>query len=214
MLAWIGANVALIGQYTWAHLWLTLLSTAVGVLLSLPLGYLAYRWHRAHLFIVGGTSLFYTVPSLALFILLPRMLGTRILDPVNVVVALVIYTMALMVRVVADGLASVPASVSDAARGLGYSGLQRLLQVELPLAIPALVSGLRVVMVSNISIVTVAAIIGIPQLGTFFTMGFTRRLFLPIVIGLLLCLLLALVLDWLLVTLGQWLAPWQRREGL
>ena len=113
-----------------------------------------------------GTGLLYTIPSLALFVLIPLVRGTRILDPVNVLVAMTIYTIALLVRSVADGLASVPAETAAAATAMGYGGWRRLVTVELPLAIPVIAAGLRVAAVSNVSIVSVASLIGVAQLGS------------------------------------------------
>ncbi|MFV0432387.1 MAG: ABC transporter permease [Leucobacter sp.] len=213
-LDWITNNTAEILHLTVTHLWLTLLPTLIGLIISIPLGYLAFNYRRSYTFIVGGTSLFYTIPSLALFILLPKLMGTKILDPMNVVVALVIYTVALLVRVVADGLDSVSPDVVKAAEGVGFTRVQTFFKIQLPIAVPAILSGLRVVVVSNISIVTMAAVIGIAQLGSLFTMGFTRRLFVPIIVGLVICLLLALVLDRLLVLLGKIMTPWSQKGAL
>ncbi|MDR4532632.1 ABC transporter permease subunit [Glutamicibacter sp. PS] len=213
-LEWVGNNIELIGELTLAHLWLTLLPTALGLALSIPLGYLAFTHRRSYPAIVGGSSLFYTIPSLALFILLPKLLGTKVLDPMNVVVALVFYTVALLVRIVADSLASVSPDAVFAAEGMGFTRLQTFFKVQLPIAIPAILSGLRVVVVSNISIVTMAAVIGITQLGTLFTMGFTRRMFVPIIVGLVVCLLLALFLDRILVLLGKIMTPWSQKGAL
>lgn len=211
---WVIQNSDEIWSFTVAHLWLTLLPTLLGLLLSIPLGYLAYSNSRLYTLIVGGTSLFYTIPSLALFILLPKVIGSKVLDPINIVVALTIYTVALLVRVIADGLASVSPDVIKASDGMGLTRAQTFFTVELPISIPAIISGLRVVVVSNISIVTMAAVIGITQLGTLFTLGFTRRLFVPIVVGLVVCVILALVLDRLLVLLGRVVTPWSRKGAL
>lgn len=213
-LDWITSNADTVLELTLAHLWLTLLPTVIGLLLSIPLGYLAFTYRRSYPVIVGGTSLFYTIPSLALFILLPKVMGTKILDPLNIVVALVIYTVALLVRVVADGLDSVSPDVVKAAEGVGFTRAQTFFRIQLPISVPAILAGLRVVVVSNISIVTMAAVIGIAQLGSLFTMGFTRRLFVPIIVGLVICLLLALVLDRLLVLLGRIMTPWSRKGAL
>ena len=213
-LDWIANNWDQVLELTLAHLWLTLLPTLIGLVISIPLGYLAFNYRRSYPFIVGGTSLFYTIPSLALFILLPKLMGTKVLDPVNVVVALTIYTVALLVRVVADGLDSVSPDVVKAAEGIGFTRAQTFFRIQLPISVPAILSGLRVIVVSNISIVTMAAVIGIAQLGTLFTMGFTRRLFVPIVVGLVVCLLLALILDRLLVLLGKIMTPWSQKGAL
>ena len=211
---WILENADLIWELTLTHLWLTILPTVIGLIIAIPLGYTANRWRRSYLPIVGGTGLFYTIPSLALFILLPDILGTKILDPINVVVALVIYTVALLTRVVADGLASVSPDVVQASDGMGFTKLQSLFKIELPIALPAIFSGLRVVVVTNISITTMAAVIGVAQLGTLFTLGFSRNLLVPIIAGLIVCLILALVLDRLLVLLGRMLTPWSRKGAM
>lgn len=205
---WVVRNSGEIWSLTLTHVWLTAVSTLVGLALSIPLGYLAHRFPKWHLTIVGGTSLFFTFPSLALFILLPKILGTRILDPVNVIVALIIYTVALLTRVVADGLGAVPPEAEQAAEGMGYTRAQRFIRIQLPLATPAILSGLRVVVVTNISIATMAAVIGVAQLGTLFTIGFSRNLLTPIIVGLLVCLVLALVSDRILVILGRIFTPW------
>lgn len=208
---WIWANIAWIGQLTVSHAVLTIIPTILGLVISLPLGWWAYRRRRAYPTIVGIAGLLYTVPSLALFVLLPGVLGTKILDPLNVVVALTVYTVALLVRVVADGLASVPLETVHAATAMGYRGWQRFSFVELPVAVPVIAGGLRVAVVSNVSIVTVAALLGFPQLGSLFTQGFQLRLFVPIITGIVLCLVLAIVFDLLIVWGNRALTPWRQR---
>ena len=211
-IAWILDNLPMIGELTISHLFYTLLPTVIGLVVSIPLGGVAYRYRKLYGVIVNISSVLYTVPSLALFVLLPKILGTRILDPLNVVIALTVYSVALMVREVADGLASVPREVLDAAEGMGLTSMQRFFRVELPVALPVLFGALRVVVVSNISIVTVAALVGISQLGSLFTIGFSRRTFVPIVAGLVMCLVLALVLDRLIAALGKAVTPWRERN--
>jgi osmoprotectant transport system permease protein len=210
--AWILDNLPMIGELTISHLFYTLLPTVIGLVVSIPLGGVAYRYRKLYGVIVNISSVLYTVPSLALFVLLPKILGTRILDPLNVVIALTVYSVALMVREVADGLASVPREVLDAAEGMGLTSMQRFFRVELPVALPVLFGALRVVVVSNISIVTVAALVGISQLGSLFTIGFSRRTFVPIIAGLVVCLVLALVLDRLIAALGKAVTPWRERN--
>lgn len=197
-------------QWLGWHAWLSVVPVVLGLVVALPLGWVAhrYRWLRGPLVSLAG--LLYTVPSLALFVLVPLVLGTRILDPVNVVVALTVYSVALLVQVVADGLAAVPADVEAAARAMGYGGLQRLVAVQLPLAVPVIVAGLRVATVSNVSLVSVSALLGVPQLGQLFTEGFGRQYTAPVVLGIAGCLALAVVLDVLLVTGGRLLTPWRR----
>ena len=148
-----------------------------------------------------------------MFIILPVILGTKILDPINIVVALTLYTLALLVRVVADGLDSVPHDTVAAAEAMGYRGWQRLLLVELPVAVPVIAAGLRVAVVSNVSIVTMAALLGIPQLGSLFTQGFQLRLFVPLVTGVVLCVVLAVVFDGLIIWLQQAPNPLAAKDG-
>src|SRR3712207_6469312 len=133
--------------------------------------------------------------SLALFILMPLVLGTRILDVQNVIVAMTIYTVALLTRTVADALGAVPDDIVAAATAMGLGPLRRLATVELPMAVPVVAAGLRVAAVSNVSIVSVAALIGVPQLGILFTDGFQRDFLDPIVAGLVASALLAVLFD-------------------
>lgn len=199
----------ILGWLAW-HAWLSAAPTLLGLALALPLGWLARRHAWLHAPVVTAAGLLYTIPSLALFVILPGVLRTRILDPVNVVVALTVYTLALLVRVVADGLGAVPESVRQAAVAMGYGRLQRLLAVELPLAVPVIAAGVRVAVVSNVSLVSVAAIIGVPELGQLFTTGFQLFATEPIVLGIIGCVLLAGVFDAVVVGTARLLTPWRR----
>jgi osmoprotectant transport system permease protein len=192
------------------HARLSALPLLIGLLIALPLGWLArrHRWLYPPLVTVAG--LLYTIPSLALFILLPGLLKTRILDPTNVVVALTVYTVALLVRVVADALAAVPEEVLQAATAMGYRRIGRLLKVELPIAVPVIAAGLRVAAVSNVSLVSVAALIGVPELGQLFTNGFQLSYQTPILLGIILSVLLALAFDTLIQLVARVLTPWRR----
>lgn len=192
------------------HTRLSALPLLFGLILSLPLGWLARRYRWAYPPLVSIAGLLYTIPSLALFIVLPGILKTRILDPTNVVVALTIYTVALLVRVVADGLAAVPDDVLQAATAMGYRGFGRLVRVELPIAVPVIAAGLRVAAVSNVSLVSVSALIGVPQLGQLFVNGFQLNYQAPILLGIVLSVLLALAFDITIQLLGRSLTPWRR----
>lgn len=207
---WIWANGARIFELTGWHLLLTLIPTIFGLLIAVPIGWWANRSRRMYPILVGTAGLLYTLPSLALFVLLPPIIGTKILDPINVVIALTVYTVALLVRTVADGLASAQFEAVEAATAMGYRGWQRLLMVELPVATPVLIAGIRVAVMTNVSLVTVAALLGIPQLGSLFTQGFSLNLFMPLIVGIILCLLLAVVLDLAIVRIGRAMTPWRR----
>lgn len=211
-ISWIFNNLDTIAGLTLTHLVYTLVPTVLGLVLSIPLGALAHRVRPLRNVIVNVSSVLYTIPSLALFVLLPRILGTQILDPLNVVVALTIYSIALMVREVVAGLDSVPDEVTQEAIAMGVGGIQRFFQIELPCALPVLFGALRVATVSNISIVTVAALVGIEQLGSLFTIGFSRRMYTPIIAGLVVCLILSLVLDRLILIAGRKATPWDQRS--
>lgn len=192
------------------HAYLAGLPLLLGLLISLPLGWVALRRRWLYPPVIIGTGLLYTIPSLALFVLLPGILGTQILDPVNVLVAMTLYTIALLTRTVADGLGSVPDHVRQAATAMGFGTLRRFFAVELPMAVPVISAGLRVAAVSNVSMVSVAALIGVSQLGLLFTDGFSRSAMGPIVAGVLACVLLALLFDLLILALTRVLTPWRR----
>lgn len=202
----LGEVVALAGR----HAVLAGVPLLLGLLLAIPLGWAAHRSPRFGPVLVAGTGLLYTIPSLALFILMPLFLPTRVLDPLNVVVAMTIYTVALLVRTVADGLASVPDHVRQAATAMGFGVLNRLLRVELPIAVPVIAAGLRVAAVSNVSIVSIASLIGVAQLGDLLTDGYNRAFNAPLLTGILSCVLLALAFDGLVVLLARVLTPWRR----
>jgi len=209
-MGWVSGNLPLIGDLTLEHLYFALPPIVIGLVLAIPLGWLANRTRAGRTVAINLSGLLYTIPSLALFVLLPPLLGTRILDPINVIVALTVYTVALLVRTVADGLSAVPPVVVNSATAMGYGPLRRFTAVELPLSIPVVVAGLRVAAVSNISLVTVGAVIGFGGLGKMFTDGFQRGIPAEIFTGILLVLLLALIVDGLLLLLGRALTPWDR----
>jgi len=194
------------------HIYLAGLPLVLGLLIALPLGWLARRYRVLYPFLIIGTGLLYTIPSLALFIMLPLLLGNGILNPNNVVVAMTIYTVALLVRTVADGLGSVPDDVNQSATAMGYRRVRRFTSVELPLAVPVISAGLRVAAVSNVSIVSVAALIGVSQLGSLFTDGFSRAFLDPIVVGVVACVLLALLFDGAILAVTRLVTPWQRAD--
>jgi osmoprotectant transport system permease protein len=193
-----------------AHVWLSVLPVVVGLLIALPIGWIASRYKWTYPPITNLAGLLYTVPSLALFVIMPSIIHTKILSPVNVVVALTVYTVALLVRVVADGLNSVPEEVRAAATAMGFKGVGRFLRVELPIAVPVITAGVRVATVANVSLVSVGALIGVSQLGSLFTDGFQQYRTSVVLLGILLCLALALVLDGLILTFYRWLTPWER----
>lgn len=202
----LGEVFGLLGQ----HIYLAGVPLVLGLLIALPLGWLARRYRGLYPVLIIGTGLLYTIPSLALFIMLPLLLGTKILDPANVLIAMTVYTVALLVRTVADGLGSVPDVVNQSATAMGFKRGRRFMSVELPLAVPVISAGLRVAAVSNVSIVSVAALIGVSQLGSLFTDGFNRAFVDPIIVGVVSCVLLALLFDVTILAVTRLATPWQR----
>lgn len=197
-------------SWLWTTIWLAVIPVVVGLVVALPLGWLASRYRWTYPPITSGAGILYTIPSLVLFLVLPGILGTGILDPVNVAVALTLYTLALLVRVVADGLNSVSTDTLAAAAAMGYTGRQRLLSVQLPIAVPVIGAGLRVAAVSNVSLISVSSIIGVSQLGQLFIAGNNLDSIPPIVLGLILFFALALVFDAVIVLGVRLLTPWRR----
>jgi osmoprotectant transport system permease protein len=207
---WFLANSGQVFTLAGQHLVLAVLPMVFGLLISIPLAQFA-RQHRAlRSVVVTASSLLYTIPSLALFIILPTVLGTRILDPTNVVVALTIYAVALLVRAALDAFDSVDEDLRQAAVAMGFKPLARFLQIDLPLSLPVLFAGLRVVSVSNISLVSVAALLGIGNLGMLFTSGLQRDFVTEVVVGIIAILVLALLMDSILVLVERLLTPWTR----
>ncbi|GAA1023437.1 MULTISPECIES: ABC transporter permease [Amycolatopsis] len=192
------------------NIYLALVPLVAGIVLAILLGWLGHRWRPARSVLLVVGNLLYTIPSLALFVVIPGIIGTKILDSVNVIVALTIYTTALLVRPVLDALEAVPPHIVAAATAIGYREPRRFFSVELPLSVPVLAAGVRVASVSNISLVSVGALIGTGALGVLFTDGFQREYFSPIVVGIVLTMLLALIVDLLLVVLRNLLTPWER----
>jgi osmoprotectant transport system permease protein len=192
------------------HLRLSLVPVLAGLAIALPWGVLAWRTTALRRLTTVAASAVFTIPSLALFVVLPLLIPTRILDEANVVVALTLYTTALLVRGVFEALDAVPLQVRDAASAVGYPPITRLLKVELPLSIPVLVAGLRVVVVTNISMVSVGAVIGIGGLGAWFTEGYQANKSDQIVAGILAIFVLAVIIDVALMFAGWIATPWVR----
>ncbi|MFC4244351.1 ABC transporter permease [Gryllotalpicola reticulitermitis] len=209
-MSWLQSNWPQVVDYGLAHVWLSIPPIILGLLISVPLGWVAnrYRLSRGVLLTLGG--ILYAIPSLPLFVLLPSIIGTKILDPINVEIALTLYALALMLRTTADALASVSGDVKLSATAVGYGAWRRFLGVELPLAGPVLLAGLRVVSVSTVSLVTVGSVVGVNSLGFLFLDGYQRSFFTEVWVGIIGTVLIALVFDGLLVLAGRLLMPWTR----
>lgn len=208
MIQYIQNNGPEIGAALFQHIFLALIPVLLGIVVSVPVGYLAVRFGFLYHPLLNLSGILYAIPSLALFVVIPSVLGTQFLDPLNIVVALTIYTIALMVRVVADGLRSVDPLVTQAASAMGYRRLRRLVAVELPLALPVMLAGLRVATVANISLVSVGALIGVGGLGALFTNGQQLHYVPPILLGIILSVALAAFFDVVIVLIQRRVTPW------
>ena len=209
--SWIRHHPGEIWSAVTQHIELTLIAVGIGLALSLPLGYLAWRWRQWEKPVYGVTGVLFTIPSLALFAFLIPITG---LGRTTAEIGLVSYTLLILVRNIVAGLDGVPPEVRDAARGLGYSPAHQLLRVDLPLATPTIVAGIRLAVVTTIGLVTVASLVGAGGgLGTLISLGQQNNFRTQVVLGAVLSVLLASVCDGILVVLQRLLTPWARRRA-
>lgn len=211
-MTWVLDNLDLIARLSLEHLRQVALPIVLGFLVSVPLGWVAFRFKLTRGLLLTVAGMLYTIPSLALFAVLPSILGISFLSETNLVVALTIYAVAIMARSVADALGSVDPAVRQAATAMGYGAWRRFWMVEFPLAGPVVLAGLRVAVVSTIALATVGILIGVENLGYLFTNGLQRRIVPEVLAGVLAVMILALLLDWLLAQLGRRLMPWAPRR--
>jgi osmoprotectant transport system permease protein len=207
---WIFENWERFWEVTLVHLRLSVVPVLIGFVLAIPLGWWASRSQTARAVLFPFANILFTIPSIALIVITPVLLGVKILDEINVVVPLVVYTVALMVRSVADALSSVPGNVIAAANAMGYRPLRRFLTVDFPLALPVTIAGLRVATVSNISMVSVGALVGLGGYGQLFTEGYQTDHTAKVLAGLIGTIVLAVLADGLLLLVGRLLTPWAR----
>lgn len=189
------------------HLAITLVSVLAGLVVAVPLALLARRYRSLEGFVVGTTTAIYTIPSLALFSLLLPLTG---LSPTTVVIGLALYSLTVLVRNVLEGLRGVPDDVRESALGMGYGTVRMLVGVDLPLALPAVIAGLRVATVSTVALTTVGAIVGYGGLGNLLFQAVGTQFRAQVLTASLLCVLLAVALDLVLVGAQRVLTPWSR----
>lgn len=210
---WVSRNADRIVEQLIEHAYLTLIAVGVGLLISIPLGVYAYRHRKAYAPVTWFAGFLYTIPSLALFAFLTTYTG---LTTLTAEIGLVSYTLLILIRNVVAGLDGVPRDTKEAALGMGYTGKQLLWKVELPLAFPVILAGIRVATVTIIGLVTVTSLIGKGGLGKFILQGIQRFFSTPIVVGATLSVLLAILADVSLLGLQRLLTPWSKakpREG-
>ncbi len=192
------------------HVILTLIAVGVGLLLAVPLALAARRWRWTATPILAVTGIVYTIPALALFAALFPFTGLSVL---TVEIGLVSYTLLILVRNVLAGLDGVPADVREAARGMGFRGATMLARVDLPLALPAILAGVRVATVSTVALVTVGAIVGHGGLGRLILEGLNSLYRTEVVTASIACVLLAVVADLVLLGVQRALTPWDRSRA-
>lgn len=209
---WLSGSWGLIGELTLTHLTIALPAIIASVLIAVPIGAWAQSSKGVGGAVLSFLTVLYAVPSLPLLIVIPVLSGIALRSRVNMVVVLTIYGIAVLIRQCAEAFAAVPTDVLESADALGMSRLRRFCTVELPLAVPVIVSGTRVVITSTVSLVTIGAFIGVRSLGTLFTDGFQRGLTVEVLAGLVMTIALALLLDALAVGLGALMTPWRQRQ--
>ena len=205
--SWIADHSDRIWAATRQHVELTVLAVAIGLAISLPLGIAASRWRPMLPPTLWVTGVLYTIPSLALFVLLIPWTG---LSRTTAEIGLVSYTLLILVRNVVAGLDAVPTEIKESATAMGYRPLGRLLRVELPLAVPAVVAGIRIATVTTIGLVTITALIGQGGLGQLILDGLQRSFRTPMVVGAGLSVGLAVVADVVLLSVQRLATPWAR----
>lgn len=193
------------------HVTLTAQAMLIAALVGVPLAILGYWFRPLTGPILAGAGVLYTIPALAVFAFIGPALGIR---AGTVVVPLVLYALLVIVRNTLTGLVQVPAEVRDAARGMGYGRLAQLVRIELPLAVPGILTGLRLATVATVAMTTIGVVVGHGGLGQLILGGFRNNFFrAEILTGTVLCVALALVLDLLLVAAGRLATPWARRRA-
>ena len=206
--AWVGDHVEDIRADTIEHLRLTLEAVGLGLVVATALSVVGLRWRWTLGPITWVTGILYTIPSLALFVLLVPLFGVG--DTRTALVPLAGYTLLILVRNIVAGIDGVPPSVRDAADGMGYGRWRRLVAVELPLALPAIVAGIRIATVTTVGLVTITAFVGFGGLGDQILAGLRRSFATQVVIGGALAIALALLFDVLLILVERALTPWRR----
>lgn len=209
---WFTSNWQHVLELTRDHLFLSVPAILVSMLIAVPIGLLAHRRPRIGGPLLGAATLLYAIPALPLLIIIPVILGIPLRSQATMIVALSVYGVALLVRTAADAFASVDRHVRDAAIAIGNSPRSVFWRVDLPLATPVLLSGMRVITVSTIGLVTIGALIGIPSLGSLLTDGFQRGITAKVTTGVVATVVLALLLDAVLLLIGRLLTPWTRTQ--
>ncbi len=209
-MTWLMSNWGLVGELALTHLAIAVPAIVCSVLVAVPVGWCAARSKRVGPPVLAVLSAMYAVPSLPLLIIVPVVVGVSYRSPVNMVLILTLYGVAVLVRQSAEGFSAIERATLRSATACGFGTARRFWQVELPLAAPVIVAGTRVVVTSTVSLVTIGAFVGVRSLGTLFTDGFQRGLVAEVVVGLAATIALALGIDALVAGIGSAATPWTR----
>ncbi|HNI69762.1 MAG TPA: ABC transporter permease subunit [Marmoricola sp.] len=192
------------------HVSIVIASVTLGLIIAFPLAWWSRRYPRIDAFLLGTSTAIYSIPSLALFSLLVPLIG---LNVYSVIVGLGLYSLTVLVRAIGDGLGSVSPAVLESALGVGYSPAALLFRVQLPLALPTIMAGLRVAMVSAVALTTVGAILDAGGLGGMLLDGQRTNFKAQVLVTSVLCVVLAVLLDLFLVLIQRLITPWRRGLG-
>ena len=203
-MSWLSENSEQVVQLVWAHLLLSIPAIVVSTIIAVPIAYFTYKRPIIGGPLLSAATLLYAIPALPLLALIPAFFGLPLRSPLTVVIALILYGIALLVRTAADAFAAI---------AMGFSNRSLFWRVELPASIPVLLSGVRVVTVSTIGLATIGALVGVSNIGTLLTDGFQRGITAEVTVGIVATVVLALLIDAALILLGRIIAPWAHDEA-
>ena len=209
-MSWLSENSEQVVQLVWAHLLLSIPAIVVSTIIAVPIAYFAYKRPVIGGPLLSAATLLYAIPALPLLALIPAFFGLPLRSPLTVVIALILYGIALLVRTAADAFAAMDPHLRDAAIAMGFSNRSLFWRVELPASIPVLLSGVRV---STIGLATIGALVGVSNIGTLLTDGFQRGITAEVTVGIVATVVLALLIDAALILLGRIIAPWAHDEA-
>jgi osmoprotectant transport system permease protein len=205
---WVNDHLDEIQELTYSHLKLTVLAVAMGFAIAMALALVSVNWRWTYSLLAGFCGVLYAIPSVALFAILVPIYG---LGLVPALIALTSYTLLILLRNIVAGIDNVPPSVREAADGMGYEPWRRVLRIDLPLALPTIIAGLRIATVTTVGLVTVTALIGEGGYGDYINAGLDRQFPTQVMVGTVLSVALAILLDLLFVTIERFAAPWARK---
>jgi osmoprotectant transport system permease protein len=205
--AWVVDNLGDIWAALAEHIVLTVIPVGLGFLLAFPMALASIRWPGLYSPLLGVAGILFAIPTLALFVVMIPFTG---LSKATAIIPLTLYTLLILLRNTVEGLKGVPSHVTEAAEAMGYTRARQLFRIELPLAVPVIMAGLRIATVNTIAYVAITALIGQGGLGNLFMDGFLRQFPTPLIVGLVLSVTLAVAADLGLIGVQRVLTPWQR----